>query len=151
MTFYGTYDYQLDDRNRVAIPPDYRDQYEAGAVLMTGMEPCVVIHTPDSFLQAAAAVEAIPEETQAGRDARRDFYSNAFKEKKDTQGRLLLRSKLIAHAGLHRDLVVIGSGGWLEIWDRETWEAREAEREAARRDALARIGERKSAQQGLGA
>ncbi len=151
MAFYGSYEYQLDERNRVAIPPDFRDQYEAGAVLATGMEPCVVVHTPASFERAAEAVEAIPEETEAGRDARRDFYSNAFKEKKDSQGRLLLRSKLIAHAGLHKDVVVIGSGAWVEIWDRATWEGREAEREAARRNALAKIGEQKNAQQGLGA
>lgn len=151
MAFYGNFEYQLDDRNRVAIPPDYRDAYEAGAVLATGVEPCVLVYTPAGFEEAAAAIEAIPIETEDGREARRDFYGNAFKEKKDAQGRILLRQQLIAHAGLHKEIVVVGSGAYLEIWDRPTYAARAAEREAARRNRLAQIGERKAAQQGTGA
>jgi MraZ protein len=151
VTFYGTYEYQLDDRNRVALPPAFRDAYDAGAVLATGVEPCVLVYTPSGFEKAGAAIEAIPIETEDGREARRDFYGNAFPEKKDAQGRILLRGMLITHAGLRKDVLVIGAGDCLEIWDRPTYEARAAEREAARRNRLAQIGERKAAQQGTGA
>jgi MraZ protein len=145
MAFWGTYEYQLDDRNRVPIPPRYRDAFESGAVLATGLEPCVVVHTPDSFQSAAAAIEEIPEESEEGRDARRDFYGNAFEEQKDGQGRLLLRAKLVTHAGLKKDVVVVGSGHWLEIWDKATWEGREGARNAVRRAATSAIGARKTA------
>ena len=151
MPFLGTFEYQMDDRNRIALPPEFREEFEAGAVMTTGTEPCVLVYTPGGFDRAAAAIEAIPDETEEGREARRDFYSNAFKEKKDGQGRLLLRSRFISHAGLRKEVAVVGAGGWIEIWDRPTWEARAAERAAARKAGLAGVAARKSAQHGSGA
>ena len=145
MAFRGTFDYQLDDRNRVAIPPRYRDQFEAGAVLTTGLEPCIVMYTQDGFEQAAQTIEAIPEETAEGREARRDFYANAWDAQKDGQGRVLIGAKLLAHAAITKDVVVVGAGNALEIWDKETWENRDQTRATARRDATAEIGERRRA------
>jgi MraZ protein len=138
MQFVGTFDYQLDDRKRVPIPPAYRGAFEAGGFLSTSTDPCLVLHTPDSFNRAAEIIEAIPEETEEGENARRDFYGNIWAVQKDGQGRLTLRDELIEHAGLTKDITVVGTGRRMEIWDKAAYQAREAERKAARRAATNR-------------
>ena len=132
MKFYGSFDYQLDDRNRVPIPPVYRAEFDPGGVLATGTEPCVVVYTRDAFAEAAEAVETLPD-TDDGDEARRDFYANAFPVQKDGQGRVLLVPALIGHAGLVKEVKVIGVGKRMEIWDRGTWDARESQRKATRK------------------
>jgi MraZ protein len=136
MRFVGTFDYALDDRNRVPIPPAYRSAFEEGGYLATGTEKCLVIHTPDSFTRAAELIEAIPEETQEGEDARRDFYGKVWPLQKDGQGRILIKEELLKFAGLVKEVKVVGVGRRLEVWDSAAYDARESDRQAARISAI---------------
>lgn len=138
LLFVGKIDYQLDDRKRVPIPPAFRGPFDAGGYQSTGNAACVVLHTSESLAKTAAIIEAIPAETQEGDDARRDFYGNVWPAQKDAQGRVTLRDELIAHAGLTRDVIVIGMGDRLEVWDRSTYYAREPEQRENRIRATAR-------------
>lgn len=141
MLFVGRVEYQLDDRKRVPIPPVYRGSFDAGGYLSTGNDPCIVLHTPESFARTAAIIEEIPAETKEGDDARRDFYGNVWPAQKDQQGRITLRDDFITHAGISRDVLVVGVGEKLEIWDRATYAAREEEQRENRRRATARRGQ----------
>jgi len=47
----------------------------------------------------------------------------------------------IAHAGISRDVLVVGVGEKLEIWDRATYAARGEEQRENRRRATARRGQ----------
>ncbi len=145
--FLGTYPYQMDDKNRVPIPPRYRAQFEDGAVLTIGLEPCVVLYTPEGFQEASEKVESIPDETEEGREARRDFFANAQPLDKDGQGRLTLAEKWIRHAGLQKDVVVIGAGKFLEIWDKATWDNRDSGRSSARRQQTTEMAGRGRAEE----
>ena len=40
----------------------------------------------------------------------------------DPQGRILIPPKLREHAGLKKDVVLVGVGSRIEIWDSEKWE-----------------------------
>jgi MraZ protein len=138
MYFVGKTEYQVDDRKRVPIPPVYRGAFDAGGYLSLGQDPCIQLHTPESFSTTAAIIEAIPAETKEGDDARRDFFGNVGIVQKDAQGRITLQDNFLAHAGISRDVFVVGVGDKLEIWDRATYSAREAEAAENRRKATAR-------------
>ena len=45
MTFRGSYDYAIDDRGRVPLPPRYRDAFREGVILVQGREGCVAVYT----------------------------------------------------------------------------------------------------------
>jgi MraZ protein len=121
----------------VPIPPLYRGEFDENnpAVMTVGLEPCVIVYTSAGFDDASEKVEAIPEETEEGRDARRDFFANAQPVRPDSQSRLTLQDKWMAHAGLTLggNAVIIGAGKWMEIWNKEAWEARDTTRSSARR------------------
>ena len=40
----------------------------------------------------------------------------------DKQGRILVTAPLRDHAGLNKDVVLVGVGNHIEIWSRERWE-----------------------------
>ncbi|MCZ2108154.1 MAG: division/cell wall cluster transcriptional repressor MraZ [Dehalococcoidia bacterium] len=125
--FTGSVEYQLDDRNRVAVPPRYRDHFDAPAMMTTGKETCIAVYTQAGFEEASERVEAIPPDTSEGRKARRFFYGNAFPVGKDAQGRFLIPKELVEYAGLKKDVMVVGLGKYFEIWDAAAWRANEAE------------------------
>jgi MraZ protein len=57
-------------------------------------------------------------------DARRMhlyFSANAFEMELDAAGRVQVPSALIEHAGLRKEVMVVGALESLQIWDRETW------------------------------
>lgn len=123
MDFLGTVEYQMDDRNRVSLPPRYRDQFDAPAVMTTSKDRCIAVYTQEGFEKEGAAVRERARQSPKGTKAMRFFFGNAYWVGKDGQGRLLIPQNLINHAGLQKDVVVLGVGDWFEIWDKATWEA----------------------------
>ncbi len=134
MAFTGNQPYSMDDKNRVPIPPRFREQFRNVALLTTGLEPCVLLYTEEGFDAASAKVRAIPEETEEGRDARRDFFSNSSTSNVDAQGRVRIDDQLLEHAGLApKDAVIVaGVGDYMEIWKKSAWDARRNNRSSAR-------------------
>ncbi len=145
MAFRGNYEYQLDDRNRVAIPPRYRDDFNAGAVLTPGVEHCIQLWTIAGYEQEEAVLDEVPPESEEGRMFRRALSGLTFDVAKDGQGRLLVPGKLLEWAGLTKDVVVVGARECIEIWDKPRWEAQMGDLAATRLSVLTDIGRRKQA------
>jgi len=115
--FLGTYEYAMDGRGRVPVPPRYRDVFARGAVLSQGSpEPSLRLYTAESFEQQAALYTSQPATKRAGRVTRHAFFSRSFPVEVDRQGRILIPAPLRQHAGLEGDVLIVGAGEWLEIW-----------------------------------
>lgn len=136
MRFVGKHDYQMDDRNRIPIPPSYRAAFKEGVYVAQGTGSFLVLHTEDSLEEASAFIEQFPPESDFGENVRRDMFANAWFVTPDGQGRIVLDRELVEHAGLKKEVVVVGVGRRMEIWDRAAWIAGEAERKEARRQAM---------------
>jgi len=61
--FTGKFDYQMDDRKRVPIPPMFRKQFESAVYQAKGTAPCIVLYTEEALMKTAEIIEAIPAET----------------------------------------------------------------------------------------
>jgi len=146
MFFRGRWDYQLDDRNRLALPPVYRTEFAARAVLVQGVEPCVAVYTEDGWREQANFLTRLGLQSDQARDAERAFFSSSHEVVPDGQGRFVIPAFLLESAGLHKDVRVVGVRGCLEVWDRATWDAREAQLRDTHRAVLNAI----SALPGLG-
>src|SRR5688500_14583765 len=49
LAFRGHFDYSLDAKNRLTVPPKFRVTFSSGIVLAKGLEPCIALWTPDAF------------------------------------------------------------------------------------------------------
>lgn len=129
--FLGTHTPRLDEKGRLFLPARFRDELAGGVVLTKGQDRCLFVYAADEFARRAEAVQTASQATRAARDAARTFFSSAFDQVPDKQGRITVPPGLRTYAGLDRDCVVVGAGNRLEIWDLAAWEADEQSREDA--------------------
>ncbi len=66
-------------------------------------------------------LKALPLAQKNARNFVRFFLSGAVECEIDKQGRFLIPANLREHASLDKEVVIIGVGTRLEIWNRETW------------------------------
>ena len=118
------------------MPPSPR-----AAFLVKGADRCVSLYPSATYssLVDAALAGMNPLSAQA-RELNRFFRSNAHAVELDSAGRVMLGSKLAEHAGIDRDVAVIGAGDCLELWDPSTWEAYDRDLSARGADLTASLG-----------
>ena len=141
MAFRGHYEHSLDSKNRLSIPTRFRAAFSSGTVLAKEPEPCVAIWTP-------ATNEAIISRALGGlnpmgsehRKLSRFFQGNSFEVELDASGRVTLPPPLLAHAGIEKEVVVVGVGDHLEVWARERWQAEQEALDAEIGEVTERLG-----------
>lgn len=124
----GQYEYCLDPKNRVVVPPSYRNALigENGAhfVLAIGQDGCLRLFLPSQWdrlvSDAKTLTQDIPDKEKA-RAARRHLFGTAVPAEVDEQGRILVPQTLKDYAGLKKDVMVVGAGSWMELWAAERW------------------------------
>jgi MraZ protein len=118
----GEYEHTLDDKNRLTLPAKFRASMEGGIVLTRGLDSCVEGYTArdwDAYVERRLA--GLDTFSREHRQLERYLYSGAVEAAPDKQGRVMVPQTLIEHAGLGREVVVIGMRGRVEIWDRAAW------------------------------
>ena len=124
MAFTGTFDHNLDAKNRLTIPSKFRAALSGGVYLVRGVEKNVSLYPAATYEQMAqAALEGINPLSTQGRELRRVLYASALETELDSAGRVMLGPKFLEHAGIDREVVITGVGECLELWDRSAWEA----------------------------
>jgi MraZ protein len=122
VAFRGTFDYSLDAKNRLTVPAKFRTSLAEGVVLAKGIERCVELWRPPDYEQLIAG--ALAGENPLSPKARRlktFFAANAFPSDLDSAGRVMVPPPLMEHAGLTKEVVVVGAEDSLQLWDRTAW------------------------------
>src|SRR5438132_9890531 len=118
MHFLGTYEYAMDERGRVPMPPRFRESLKDGVILTQGApDRCVRGFSTENFDQQAGLYTSEPGIHRNGRIMRRQCFPRAFPAELTRQGRSLVRSHHRRFPYLVDQAVVIGVVQWFEIWD----------------------------------
>jgi MraZ protein len=119
--YLGEFSPRLDEKGRLILPAKYRARFADGVYLVKGQEHCVEIRDPESFETKAAEVQRLAQTHATARAYSRVFFSSAYDETPDKQGRVGVSPALREYAGLDRDVVVVGVGDRLEMWAPDAW------------------------------
>ncbi|MBU6277889.1 MAG: division/cell wall cluster transcriptional repressor MraZ [Actinomycetales bacterium] len=119
--FLGTHAPRLDDKGRLVLPAKFRDGLAAGLVMTKGQERSVVVWPAAEFATYAERLNEASRSDAAVRAYVRVLFSGAFDEIPDKQGRITVPQSLREYAGLDRDVMVVGNGTTIEIWDSNAW------------------------------
>ncbi|MFH2118201.1 MAG: division/cell wall cluster transcriptional repressor MraZ [Candidatus Paceibacterota bacterium] len=117
----GTYYHTLEAGGRVSLPKSFRQQAQKW-VITRGLDGGLFLFPTKDFQTRLQAVSQTHEFTKkANRDFVRLMTNEAQEISADKSGRVKLPSYLTAYAGLKKDLVVVGSLEYIELWNRDTY------------------------------
>ena len=128
--FLGTHFPKLDAKGRIILPARFRDGLAEGLVLTKGQDHCLVVWPQAQFDEYAKQLRQQAQANARVRAMTRIFFSTAFDESLDAQGRLTVPPVLREYAGLDRELTVVGADTRIEIWSTSAWDEYVAEHEA---------------------
>jgi MraZ protein len=124
--FYGEFDYKVDDKGRVPVPPRFRNYLKDGIVLLPGQERCITCYTPTEWKKIATELTGKGLTRSKMRKLSRAIFATAFSTRVDNQGRIAIPAPLREHADIVDDVVIAGANTYLEIWNKELWEEEKA-------------------------
>jgi len=120
----GEYSHSIDSKGRMIVPAKFRIELGERFIVTKGFDGCLYGYSLEEWKSIEEKIKSLPLIT--GKDARnftRFFFSSAIECELDSQGRILITQNLREHAGLIKDVVVIGVSTRIEIWSKEKWEA----------------------------
>jgi MraZ protein len=122
----------LDAKGRLSVPTRHRDVLAATAsgqlTITRHPHGCLMIFPRPEWEKFRARIAELPVSAQWWK---RIFLGNAMDVELDSTGRVLVSPELRAAAGIERDTMLLGMGNHFELWDKATYEAKEAEAMAA--------------------
>jgi MraZ protein len=125
--FLGQAVHSIDDKNRLAIPARFRQHLAEGMYLTKGVDRCVYILTPDGWSRLTERIMALPSMQPDARRLQRHFFAGADHVTPDKLGRIIIPANLREYAQLRGEIVVAGVQTRIELWDRATWDAEQAQ------------------------
>ncbi len=122
--FNGEFEYRVDEKGRVPIPPKFRTEElkKEGVVLCPGMEKCITIYPISEWKKLADSLTSgsiIPSKL---RKLNRAIFATAFNVEIDGQGRIMIPAQLRQFADLNEEVVMAGVNTYIELWSKEQWE-----------------------------
>ena len=122
--FNGEYEYKVDEKGRVPLPPRFRRQLREGVVLSKGMgEKCIAVYPIREWKRLS---DKLAEQALSGAKLRRltrAIHGSAFDTSFDGQGRVKLPDLLRAYAGIVDTAIVVGANARVELWSEDGWRA----------------------------
>jgi MraZ protein len=120
--FYGEFDYKVEEKGRIPIPPRFRNALKDGVVLAPGAEKCITAYTIPEWKKLSTELTSSSLTRSKMRRLNRALFATAFTTKMDGQGRIAIPAPLREHAEIVDEVVVAGANTYLEIWNTVLWE-----------------------------
>ncbi len=119
--FTGEYNHTIDAKGRLIIPAKFREGLGEKFWIAKGLDGCLNAYSDEEWEKLDNWLKSLPSAKKETRAVKRFFMSGAIEAELDKQGRTLLTSQLREHAGLTKDVVLVGVGDKVEIWSAERW------------------------------
>lgn len=122
----GEHDYTLDTKNRLVVPPSYREALvrenspHFWITTAVGDDSCLWFFLPSQWEKLLEnfndQTNHIKDKSQV-RKLRSRIFGKASPVEPDEQGRILVPHNLKEYAKLKKDVMFVGMGNKAEIWD----------------------------------
>jgi len=126
MVFQGASALNLDAKGRMSVPAKHRDallvQGEGRITLTEHPDGCLLLFPRPEWENFRSRVAQLPMDAHWWR---RIFLGNAAEVDLDGAGRILVSPELRSAADIEKEVVLLGMGSHLELWDAATYAAKE--------------------------
>lgn len=125
----GSFKHSLDNKGRLVIPSQFRDDLSLKLYILRGFEGCLNVYSEDCFKRYLTHLEALPQDKKLTRDVKRIALSSVSELVIDAKHRVQLPIALLQKYQISTNLIVIGMIDHLEIWDVNSWDKYSEENE----------------------
>lgn len=119
--FMGEYSHTIDAKGRIIVPAKFRESLGNNFVVTKGLDNCLFVYTSEDWRKFEEKLRTLPLTNKDARKFTRFFLAGAAEMEIDKQGRILIPSVLREFAALEKDVVLVGVGSRIEIWDKASW------------------------------
>src|SRR4030042_5749126 len=119
--FIGEYQYTIDEKKRLAIPPKLRAVVGKKAVITRGLDQCLFLYPAKEWGSLAKKLAQLPLSRADARGFARLMLTGAMEVSIDNLGRILVPDYLKNYAFLKKKVVIAGVFNRVEIWDEKKW------------------------------
>ena len=119
--FMGEYSHTIDAKGRIIVPAKFRESLGDNFVVTKGLDNCLFVYTSEDWRKFEEKLRTLPLTNKDARKFTRFFLAGAAEMEIDKQGRILIPSVLREFAALEKDVVLVGVGSRIEIWDKARW------------------------------
>lgn len=120
--FSGSYAHSVDDRGRLAVPSRLRERLGDALVVTKGRQRYLVVYSAADWDTQVEQVLKVPTFDAAGINLRLSIFADAAECDFDKQGRILIPAALREYAGIVENVIIVGAGDHVQIWDCDAWE-----------------------------
>ena len=103
------------------MPAKLREDMGEKFIITKGLDGCLFGFSQNEWTNFEEKLKTLPLTNKNARDFVRFFLSGAIECEIDKQGRFLIAANLREYADMEKDVVIIGVGTRLEIWNRDKW------------------------------
>ncbi len=119
--FFGEYEHNVDDKNRLCINSGFRSSMSPealakGFVLTRGYDGCLALYTLAGFMAMSSNIGETRYSDPQTRAYIRDLFRKAANVVPDSQGRIVLPQRLRQESHIGKACVEIGARTHIEIW-----------------------------------
>lgn len=119
--FRGEFQHALDGKGRVIIPSRLREGLGDRFVITRGFERCIFVYPSSEWVRLEQKLRELTMAKEEPRAFNRLIFSGAMDAEADKQGRVLIPQYLREYAGIEKEVVIIGAGERVEIWNEAAW------------------------------
>ncbi len=123
--FNSQYECKLDPKGRLVLPSKIKGAIPEvnGSTLMLRMaeDKCLALYPMVEFKKLENQIKALSINNPEQRMLQRTFFITSVEVELDNTGRLLIPKLYQSYAGLEKDVVVVGMGSRIEIWNPDNY------------------------------
>jgi MraZ protein len=121
--FLGHYETNFDNqKGRTSVPKVFAKELGKAAVITKGYEGSLMIVKKEDWADVISQVTQKNFLSGLSRQTDRYLLGNAFEISFDTQGRCVIPQKLREYAKLNKNVIFVGVGNRIELWEKSKWE-----------------------------
>ena len=119
--FTGEHTQKMDTKGRTIVPAKFREELGNSVVITRGLDGCLFAYSKEAWEALEEKLSSLPFADKKVRDFNRIFLAGAADLETDKLGRVLMPSVLRRFASLDKEVVWVGVGNRIEIWDIDKW------------------------------
>lgn len=128
MLFLGTYKHIIDEKNRLSLPAKLVNKFSNDVVVASkGFEGCLELRSREDFSVWSGQILSYSQNKKDSRILARQILANSSELELDKANRILIPDVLKKLANLKKNVIIIGLGNKLEVWDAKAYAKFQAE------------------------